>query len=106
MTQAGQDVRLRNREDHALTSPTARVAATPPVAPRGLRGHSVHQPSMDHLHPKDCVRLREDYLDLPRGAVGVVIGFYRTEVPTVAVKFEVGLRKVPFDRLEPLGDDE
>jgi hypothetical protein len=61
---------------------------------------------MDHLHPKDWVRLREDYLDLPRGAVGVVIGFYRTEEPAVAVAFEHGVCKVPFDRLERLGDDE
>jgi hypothetical protein len=61
---------------------------------------------MDHLEPNDRVRLREDYLDLPRGAVGVVIGLYRTEHPAVAVKFEPGVRKVPFDRLEPLGEDE
>lgn len=61
---------------------------------------------MDHLHLNDRVRLREDYLDLPRGAVGVVIGFYRTEEPAVAVAFERGVRTVPFDRLEPLGEDE
>ena len=61
---------------------------------------------MDHLHAKDRVRLREDYLDLPRGAVGVVTGFYRTEEPAVAVKFERGVRTVPFDRLEPLGEDD
>lgn len=60
---------------------------------------------MDHLHPKDCVRLREDYLDLTRGAVGVVIGFYRSEEPTVVVKVKRGVRTVPFDRLEPLGED-
>jgi hypothetical protein len=61
---------------------------------------------MDHLHPKDRVRLREDYLDLARGAVGVVIGFYRTNEPAVAVNFERGVRKVPFDRLEPLAETE
>jgi hypothetical protein len=61
---------------------------------------------MDHLHLKDSVRLREDYLDLPRGAVGVVIGFYRTEEPAVAVAFERGVCKVPLDRLERLGEDE
>ena len=61
---------------------------------------------MDQLQPKDRVRLREDYLDLPRGAVGVVIGFYRNEEPAVAVAFEHGVRRVPFDRLEPLGEDE
>jgi hypothetical protein len=60
---------------------------------------------MNHLHPRDRVRLSEDYLDLPRGAVGVVIGFYRTEEPVVSVAFERGLRKVPFDLLEPLGDE-
>jgi hypothetical protein len=61
---------------------------------------------MDHLDPKDRARLREDYLDLPRGAVGVVIGFYRTEEPAVAVAFERGVRTVPFDRLEPLAETE
>jgi hypothetical protein len=61
---------------------------------------------MDHLHPKDRVQLREDYLDLARGAMGVVIGYYRTEEPTVAVKFEGGVRRVPFERLEPLADTE
>lgn len=61
---------------------------------------------MDNLHLNDRVRLRDDYLDMPRRAVGVVIGFYRNEPPTVAVKFEHGVRKVPFDRLEPLGNDE
>jgi hypothetical protein len=61
---------------------------------------------MDDLHPTDRVRLREDYLDLPRGAVGVVIGFYRTEDSAVAVAFERGARTVPFDRLEPVGEDE
>lgn len=61
---------------------------------------------MDDLHPKTRVRLRQDYLDLPRGVVGVVIGFYRNEEPAVAVvKFEHGVHKVPFDRLEPLGED-
>jgi hypothetical protein len=62
---------------------------------------------MDHLHPNDRVRLLQDYLDLPRGAVGVVIGFYRTEEdPAVAVAFERGACKVPFDRLERVGEDE
>ncbi len=61
---------------------------------------------MDHLHAKDRVRLREDHHDLPRGAVGVVIGFYRTEEPAVVVEFERGVCRVPFDRLEPLGEDE
>lgn len=61
---------------------------------------------MDDFDLKDRVRLREDYLDLPRGAVGVVIGFYRAEEPTVAVKFEHGVLRVPFDRLETLGADE
>jgi len=60
---------------------------------------------MAHLHAKDRVRLREDYLDLPRGAVGVVIGFYRTEDMAVLVKLELGLRKVPIDLLEPLRED-
>ena len=60
---------------------------------------------MDHLHAKDRVRLRDDYLGLPRGAVGVVIGFYRTEELAVLVKFELGVRKVPLDRLEPLRED-
>jgi len=61
---------------------------------------------MDHLHPRDRVRLREDYLDLPRGAVGVVIGFFRNEEPEVAVvRFEHSVRRVPYDRLEPLGED-
>jgi hypothetical protein len=60
---------------------------------------------MDHLHLNDRVRLREDYLDLPCGAVGVVIGYYRTEEQTVAVAFERGVREVPFDRLEPLGEE-
>jgi hypothetical protein len=78
---------------HAFTSPDD--------APR----RPVLEPSMDHLHPRDRVRLREDYLDLPRGAVGVVIGFYRTQRPVVSVAFECGVRKVPFDRLEPLGDE-
>ncbi len=35
-----------------------------------------------------------------------MIGFYRTEEPTVAVQFERGARTVPFDRLEPLGEDD
>jgi hypothetical protein len=35
-----------------------------------------------------------------------VIGFYRTEEPAVAVEFERGVRTVPYDRLEPLGEDE
>jgi hypothetical protein len=62
---------------------------------------------MDYLHPRDRVRLREDYLDIPRGAVGVVIGFYRTDEPAVAVAFERGVvSRVPLDRLEPLGEDE
>ena len=61
---------------------------------------------MDHLHPKDSVRLREDYLDLARGARGVVIGFYRTEEPAVAVKFDRGVLRVPFDRLEPVAETE
>jgi hypothetical protein len=60
---------------------------------------------MDHLHPRDRVRLREDHLDLPRGAVGVVIGFYRNEEAAVVVSFERGVCKVPFDLLEPLGED-
>jgi hypothetical protein len=59
---------------------------------------------MDRLHLSNRVRLLDAYLDLPRGAVGVVIGFYRTEKPAVAVKFEQGVRKVPCDRLEPLGE--
>jgi hypothetical protein len=61
---------------------------------------------MDHIRAKDRARLREDYLDLPRGAVGVVIGFYRTEEPTLAVSFEQGVYKVPRDRLEPLDEAE
>jgi hypothetical protein len=61
---------------------------------------------MDDFHLHDRVWLSDDYLDLPRGALGVVIGFYRTEQPAVAVKFERGVRNVPFDRLEPLGDEE
>ena len=60
---------------------------------------------MDDLHVNDRVQLREDYLDLPRGAVGVVIGFYRRERPTCVVRFERGVREVPFDRLEPLDED-
>jgi hypothetical protein len=64
----------------------------------------VLESSIDDLHLRDRVRLREDYLDLARGAVGVVIGFYRTEEPAAAVKFERGVRKVPFDRLEPLAE--
>ena len=64
------------------------------------------RPLMDHLQPRDRVRLSEDYLDLPRGAVGVVIGFYRTDEPAVAVAFERGVRTVPPDRLEQLGEDE
>lgn len=94
MTQAGQDVPARDREDLRLHVPRT----TRPAAP-------VLEPSMDHLHPRDSVRLREDYLDLPRGAVGVVIGFYRTEELAVLVKFELGVRKVPFDGLERLGED-
>ena len=61
---------------------------------------------MDSFHLNDRVWLSDDYLDLTRGAVGVVIGFYRTEQPAVAVKFERGVRNVPFDRLEPVGDEE
>ena len=65
---------------------------------------------MDHLHPSDRVRLLKDYLDLPRGTVGVVIGFYRTEDRAVAVAFERGvcevLYTVPFDRLERLHEDD
>jgi hypothetical protein len=61
---------------------------------------------MDNLQVNDRVRLREDYLDLPRGAVGVVIGFFRRERPTCVVSFERGVREVPFDRLETLGEDE
>ncbi len=61
---------------------------------------------MEDLHLNDHVRLRDDYLDLPRGAVGVVIGFYRTEQPAVAVRFELGVRQVPLDRLGLLGEDE
>jgi hypothetical protein len=38
--------------------------------------------------------------------VGVVIGFYRTNEPAVAVNFERGVRKVPFDRLEQLAETE
>jgi hypothetical protein len=60
----------------------------------------------DHVHVKDRVCLREDYLDLPRGAVGVVIGFYRREETTCAVSFERGVREVPVNLLEPLGDQE
>jgi hypothetical protein len=61
---------------------------------------------MDDLHAKTRVRLRQDYLDLARGAVGVVIGFYRNEEPAVAVvKFDNGVHKVPLDRLETLGED-
>jgi hypothetical protein len=90
---------------HGFTSPNGmpprREAAGRPL---GRRPPPVLEPSMDHLHPKDRVRLREDYLDLARGAVGVVIGFYRTEEPAVAVKFERGVRKGPFDRLEPLAE--
>lgn len=61
---------------------------------------------MDDLDLNERVRLLGDHLDLPRGAVGVVIGFYRTERPAVAVKFERGVRRVPLDRLEPLGERE
>lgn len=61
---------------------------------------------LSDVHVNDRVRLREDYLDLPRGAVGVVIGFYRSEQPTCAVSFERGVREVPFDLLEPLGVEE
>lgn len=60
---------------------------------------------MDDLHLKDRICLRDDYLDLPRGAVGVVIGFYHTDQPAVAVKFELEVRRVPLDRLELLGED-
>jgi hypothetical protein len=38
--------------------------------------------------------------------LAVVIGLYHTEEPAVAVKFERGVRKVPYDHLEPLGEDE
>jgi hypothetical protein len=61
---------------------------------------------MDHLHPRDRVRLREDYLDLPRGAIGVVIGFYRREHPTCLVRFAAGCHEVPVERLEPVPEDE
>jgi hypothetical protein len=61
---------------------------------------------MDNLYARDRVRLREDYLDLPRGAVGVVIGFYRNEEAAVVVVFERGVCKVPFDRLERVGEAE
>ena len=61
---------------------------------------------MDDIHLHHPARLREDYDDLPRGAVGVVIGFYRTEPPAAAVKFERGVRRVPLDRLEPLDEAE
>ncbi|MGZ8783582.1 MAG: hypothetical protein ACXWZB_08805 [Gaiellaceae bacterium] len=49
--------------------------------------------------------MREDYLDVARGAVGVVVGFYRTVEPAALVAFERGVRTVPVDRLEPLADD-
>ena len=57
---------------------------------------------MDLLQLNHRVRLREDYLVPPRGAVGVVLGFYRGERPTSVVKFERGVREVPVNRLEPL----
>jgi hypothetical protein len=61
---------------------------------------------MNHPSVNDRVRLREDYLDLPRGAVGVVVGYYRTEEPALAVRFEQGVHKVPLDRLEPADEDD
>jgi hypothetical protein len=66
---------------------------------------------LDDLRFNDRVRLREDYLGLPRGASGVVIGFYRDDEPAAAVRFhgDVGkvplqVHKVPLQLLEPLRD--
>jgi hypothetical protein len=75
--------------------------------PPSAGGHRAPQrPRMNDLHLNDRVRLREAYLGLPPGAVGVVIGFYRREPPACAVRFEHEVREVPVDRLEPAGDDK
>ena len=100
MTYARAIVKIRAFVSPNDAPPTA-VAGRPSAGGR----LPVLEPSMNHLHAKDRVRLSEDYLDLPRGAVGVVIGFYRNEEPAICVKFELGVRTVPVDLLEPLGED-
>jgi hypothetical protein len=61
---------------------------------------------MDDLRIRDRVRLREDYLDVPCEAVGVVIGVYGGDEPAGAVKFAGGVSRVPLHLLEPLDDGD